>query len=213
MGLLLGIPHPEAIEVGLVPDLEIPGAHLVGAVALGDVAGEGRDKRLPFCVVLRRGDVAAPPEDRLRAARHRRGHEPQLDEGLHADALNEIEQLIHILPVVDRAALLVLLVHAHVVAEQAMETDVAETALRAHPAELTLPVGTQALVGTPGAHTEVVHAVHLALRGRDIGLDHTRRRLHSQRGCQRNEKRAQQSRHRGSRTPQKGNDLRKHATA
>ena len=61
IGLLVGL-FPEAVEVGLVPHLEIPAAHLGLAVALAQVPDEGVDQRAPAGPVGMRG-VALPVED------------------------------------------------------------------------------------------------------------------------------------------------------
>ncbi|OQB90274.1 MAG: hypothetical protein BWX86_02273 [Verrucomicrobia bacterium ADurb.Bin122] len=132
---------------------------------------EGGHEGLPFGVVLRRGDIATPPENRLRAAGHPAGHEPELHKRLHPDAVDEVEELVDVLPVIDRLSLAILLIDAHVVAEQPVETDIPEAALLAHEAQLALPVGAQPLVGPACADAKVVHSVHRAGLGAEVGGD------------------------------------------
>ena len=163
--------HPKTSKVRLVPDLKVPAAYLLGAVTLRNVTNERGDESLPFRVVLGWGDVGLVPEDRVRAAGEGSGHEAQLHEGLHPDALEKIEKLIHILPVVNCMTLFVLLVHAHVVAKQSVETDVAEATLGAYVTKLPLPIGPQALVGAPRADAEVVHSTGRAAGVREVSVD------------------------------------------
>src|SRR5581483_7728080 len=73
------------IEVGFVPDLEIPLRNLVYAVALNQVFCELRDQVIPFRVILRRRDVRVVPEGlQVLAGGQLVRHEAELDERLHA---------------------------------------------------------------------------------------------------------------------------------
>ena len=121
---------PEAGEVRLVPDLAGPCAHLVGAVALGEMRERRLDHRRPFLLVGGRGGVALPVEDGLLAGGHLLGHETQLEEGLdaqlkiavhHAVEIGEAVGLVgHAVRVGVRA------VDAHIVAEETVAADVLE---------------------------------------------------------------------------------------
>src|SRR5437763_903249 len=61
IGLPVGL-FPEAVEIGLVPHLEIPAADLLLAVALLEMADEGGDEVVPSLGLGMRG-IAVPPED------------------------------------------------------------------------------------------------------------------------------------------------------
>src|SRR6185437_16723082 len=50
------------VDVGFVPDLEIPLGHLVRPEVLHQVAREGCDEAIPFLQALRRRDVGLVPE-------------------------------------------------------------------------------------------------------------------------------------------------------
>ena len=72
VGLLGGAADPE-VDVGLVPDLEVPLRDLVKAIALNQVLGEGGNEGVPLGVVGRRGDDLLVPEGvvgQLRGERH-----------------------------------------------------------------------------------------------------------------------------------------------
>jgi len=57
----LWIAGPE-VDIGLVPDFEIPLCDLVDAVALDEMAREILDELLPLVTVFRRGNVLLVPE-------------------------------------------------------------------------------------------------------------------------------------------------------
>ena len=61
VGLLGGAASPE-IDVGLVPDFEVPLRDFIDAVALDEVLGEGGDEGVPPGVVLGRRDYLLVPE-------------------------------------------------------------------------------------------------------------------------------------------------------
>ena len=94
----------------------------------------------------------------MRAAGEGARHEAEFHERFHADALKEIEKLINVLPIVDGVALPVLLVGTHIIAKEAMETDIAEPAFGVCLAELPLPIRPQSLVGAPSPDAKIVQA-------------------------------------------------------
>jgi len=102
-------------------------------------------------------------------------HEAQLHERLHSDPFEEIEQLVHILPVVDRLSVL-FLIDAHVIIEQSVKTNIAESAFVMGLPQLTLPVRAQALIRPSGADAEVIHPVHRPAYAHQIGGHHARGR-------------------------------------
>src|SRR5271165_811309 len=163
--------HPKAGQVWFVPNLEIPSADFLGSIPFGNMPCEGIDESRPFCIVLRRCNIGLVPKDRLLAAREGAGHEAQLHEGLHANGLKEIEELVHILPVVDGITFLVLLIHAHIIAKQSVETDVAEAALGANATKLALPIGPQSFICSTCSYTEIVHPTRRSAGIRTVGIN------------------------------------------
>ena len=88
----------------------------------------------------------------------------------------EIEEFIDILPVVDRVSLRILLVDAHVIAKEAMKSEVTKPALVAHLSQLPLPVRAQPLVGPARAHAKIVHPIGGAFHPRALRLNDARGR-------------------------------------
>ena len=79
--VLVTCARPEHLEVGLVPDLEPPGANLVIPVALDEVGGEVADELLPPVPVLRRRDDRPVMEHGpIGVAGQVAGHEADLDD-------------------------------------------------------------------------------------------------------------------------------------
>ena len=147
----LGAGEEAVVEVGLIPDFEVPVVDFVGSVAGLEVGDEGLDEGVPLGGVFGRGGVALPPEDGLRAGGEGGGHEGEFDEG--ADVLGEerVVEGVDVLEVVDGGAVGVFGVDSHVVVEDAVEADVVEADFALDGGELGLPVGTKALVGAAGA--------------------------------------------------------------
>ena len=143
----LGAGEEAVVEVGLVPDFEVPVVDFVGAVAGLEVGNEGFDEGVPLGHVFGRGDVALPPEDGLRAAGEGGGHEGEFDEGTDVAGEESVVEGVDVLEVVDGVAVVVFGVDAHVVVEDAVEADVVEADLALDGGELGLPVGAEAFVG------------------------------------------------------------------
>ena len=110
--------------------------------------------------------VPLPPEDGLFGiALHGGGQEAKLHEGSDLHAEQEVEELIDVLPVVDRLAVRAFLVDAHVVVEKAVEADVTKTDVALDLGELLLPVGAQTFVGAPGTDAVLPDAAGRAFHG------------------------------------------------
>ncbi len=126
VGLLRGAAGPE-IDVGLVPDFEVPLRDFIDAVALDEVLGEGGHESVPFSVVLGRRDDLLVPEGVVVEPRGKLfGHEADLDEGADAVGEQAIVDLIDVGKVVDGIALGVFVVDADVVIHDGVEADVLE---------------------------------------------------------------------------------------
>src|SRR5206468_4525561 len=102
IGLPVGL-LPEAVEVGLVPYLEIPAAHLVLAVALLEMADEGGDQVVPGLGLRMRG-IAVPPEDFVFGGLQRLRREAQLDEWPDPPREQVVVKLVDDGPVVGNAS-------------------------------------------------------------------------------------------------------------
>ncbi len=125
--IILG-PGPEMVQVGLIPDLEKPGAHFGEAVAFHPVLRQLANQSCPGLVVLRGRHVAGISEDGLASGGQGSGHQAQLDKGLHADAQQKVPNLIDVkkrierlFPVDDE--------RPHVIREQAVKAHVAKAQL------------------------------------------------------------------------------------
>ena len=103
VGGLLGVAAPE-VDVGLVPDFELPGGDFVDAVARDEVL---RRRRWIIAsqmrVVLRRRDVGLVPEgvQRVGVGGQLLGHEAQLDEGPDVVGEQAVVDLVDVGEVVD----------------------------------------------------------------------------------------------------------------
>ncbi len=126
VGLLRGAASPE-IDVGLVPDFEVPLRDFIDAVALDEVLGKGGDEAVPLRVVLGRRDDLLVPEGVVVEARGKfLGHEADLDEGANAVGEQAVVDLVDVGEVVDGIALRVFVVDADVVVHDGVEADVLE---------------------------------------------------------------------------------------
>src|ERR1017187_4029517 len=95
--ILLLCAGKKATQVRLVPDLEIPCAHLRVAVAFLHVLDEGANEIGPFGHVSGGSPIAAPPENGFGTACQRRWHEAQFYKRPHADAVEKIVKLVNVL--------------------------------------------------------------------------------------------------------------------
>ena len=172
--LLVGEP-PEDVQIGLVPDLEPPRLHLVRAVTVRPVPHQGRDEGVPLLVLLGRGHVRLPPEDRAVAGRELAGHESELDERLHADGEQEIVHVVDVHEIVDRLAVLVLGVDPHFVVQQAVGAQILEPELLVAVLELFPPGLAEAFADTAGADAVAPDHGTRSLDLREVGFDNARR--------------------------------------
>ena len=126
------------VDVGLVPDFEVPLRDLVDAVALDEVAGEGGDEAVPLLVGLGRGDIGLVPEgvEGVGVEGELFGHEADLDDGADAVGEEAVVDLIDVGEVVDGVAVLVFVVDADLVVEDGVEADVAEVGDLLHGAQV-----------------------------------------------------------------------------
>ena len=177
-------------QVGLVPDLERPRAHLVDAVALDPVLDGRRDEVDPGPHVVRGAAVSLPPEERLGLRGELARHEAEFDEGPCPHVEDGVEDLVDVSEGEDRlrqrrrrpeAAAVGCAVHEHVVVEEPVEPHIAGTQSVHRFAEVALPVRTQRLVRPPRAEA---HAPDVMQRhvGRRPAVDHECGRCHDGQG-------------------------------
>ncbi len=151
VGLLPRRSSPE-IEIGLVPHFEVPARHFVDAIAIDQVPGELRDHVVPLGIILGRRDVGVIPERlQIRPRGQLVGHEAELDERLHVGGQQPIIDLIDVREVVDRLALLVFVVDADIVEQDAVKANVLESGDLAHRSQVVAIGVAQAEHGPPRA--------------------------------------------------------------
>ncbi len=127
VGCFLRIASPK-INVGFVPDFEIPLRNFVEAVAFNEMAGEILDELLPLVPVFGRRDVLFVPE-RMKSVGIRSelfGHEAELDE--RADVILEqaVVDLVDVGVVVHGMAVFVFVIEAGFVVENRVKANVLE---------------------------------------------------------------------------------------
>lgn len=154
---LLIATFPEAGEVGFVPDFEVPGADLIGAVALFDVADEGGDEVVPALRVGMRG-IAVPVKDAVGGGGQRFGREAEFDERLDVAGQQIVIELVDAGPVVDGFAVFDADGAEHVM-KDGVEANVAEAEFVDGEFELGLAVGADEGAGIVRADGEVEEAV------------------------------------------------------
>jgi hypothetical protein len=121
-------PRPEGVQVRLVPDLEVPLAHLRDPVPVHPVVNQLLDEGRPGPVVAGGRDIALVAEDGLRPRRQGRRHEAELHEGTHADGQQVVDDAVRIEERVEQPILLAG-ERAHGVGEDAVEPHVTEPQL------------------------------------------------------------------------------------
>src|SRR5215471_16512468 len=123
---LFGFAGPE-IDVGFVPDLEIPPRDFVYSVSIHDVFGELVDKFSPSIPVFWRSCVwPVPKRMELVCLGELVRHEAQLNKRPDIVREQTIIDLIHVGEVVDRVSFWILLVRSHFVMKYGVESNVAE---------------------------------------------------------------------------------------
>ena len=112
---------------GFVPHGKRPLPHFLSAVAFQKVPGKAENKFAPFLQIFgRRGDDSRIEGRFIRIARQRGRHERDLHERFQPDGKKKIENVVHEREVVYRPSA-ALVVYHHVVVEQRMHFDKAET--------------------------------------------------------------------------------------
>ena len=142
--------RPEGRQVRLVPDLEEPLPHFVEAVTVDPMLHELADEHRPLRGIARRRDVGAVMKDDLLAGRQRSRHEAQLDERLHADREQVVENLVGIEERIEQLAALIDQ-RAHVVRKDAVKPHMLHSEFGMRALELPLPVRTQTKRCVPAA--------------------------------------------------------------
>ena len=120
---------PEPFQIRFIPHLDWPGKRLP-AVSLQQMAQKRLNQLLPLFIRSRRSRVAFPVEDGLGSPRQLLRHESQLKKRLQPELMISIHYPVQISEVVfgpPLPVLLILLVNRHIVAEQAMPSDMPES--------------------------------------------------------------------------------------
>ncbi len=127
VGGLAGDAAPE-VDVGFIPDFEVPLGDFVDAVAVDEVLGEGGHEVVPALHALGGRDVLLVPEgvEVVGIEGELLGHEADLDDGANAVGEEAVVDLVDVGEVVDGVAVLVFVVDTDFVVEDAVEADVAE---------------------------------------------------------------------------------------
>src|SRR6266851_3953166 len=134
--------RPESAEIRLIPDFERPLSDFPNAITVDPVTHELADQCAPLHVILGMVYVASIVKDRRIAGRKYQRHEAQLDERLHPDGEEEIDNAISVEKGIEELVV-VPNERAHVVAQQPMKTHVPETQLQMGTCEVLLPVSSQ----------------------------------------------------------------------
>jgi hypothetical protein len=180
IGLLVGL-LPEAVEIGLVPDLEVPAAHFRRAIALEQVAREGVDQRHPALGLGVRG-VAGPVEDLLVGGLQRQRCEAQLDEGLDAPRQQRVVEPVDAAEVEAQTAAGVARHGLEHVVEDGVKAQVAKAQFVHCGLELRQRVLAQQGAGIVGADAVVEEAVQRRAGAPQVELDAARRGAAGRRG-------------------------------
>jgi hypothetical protein len=142
------------VKIGLIPDFEVPLVEFSVAVTATPVVEECFDECVPLGHVFGRGDVAFPPEDSVVVAGKGIGHEGKLDEGAYVLGKQRVVECVDVLKTVDRVAVVVFFVDAHVVVEETVEADVVKANFALNGRKLLLPIGAEAFIGATGTDSE-----------------------------------------------------------
>ena len=166
VGFLIGV-FPEAAQVRLVPDLEIPAPDFLLAIALLQVTHERGHQRAPLRK-HRMGSVALPVENVLIRGPHRLRRKAQFHERADAHREQPVVEPVDAGPVVDRLAVDLAVGAEHVV-EDGVETDVAKAQFRPCRLQLREAVVAHQRAGVIGADGEVEEAIQR--RGLPLHID------------------------------------------
>ena len=126
VGLLARDAVPE-IDVGFVPDFEVPLRDFVDAIAIDEVLGEVGHQVVPSLHALRRRNILLVPEGMkgIGIEGELLGHEADFDEGPHAVFEQAVVDLVDVGEVVDGIAMLVFVVDADFIVEDGVEAHIA----------------------------------------------------------------------------------------
>ena len=168
--LLIGS-FPEAREVGLVPDFEVPAAYLLATVALLNMTDESSHQAVPAHGVRVRG-VTVPIEDTVLGRGERLGGETELHERLEVLRQQLAIELVDLRPVVTGFSV----VDSHRsqdIVEDGVKSYISESKFIYREFELCLTIVTNQCSGKIGADRQIKVAIHRASRVADIRNDHT----------------------------------------
>ena len=169
IGLLVGL-LPKTVEIGFIPCLEEPAAHLGRAVALLEMANKGVDQRVPRLRLRVRG-IAVPPEDLVLRRLQRLRREPELDERLDAAGEQIVVEPVDARPVIADPAVGTLFHGAQCIVEDRVETDVPEAELVDGGLKLGLAVGAAQRARIIRTDRQIEEAVEGFRRFCDIDVD------------------------------------------
>ena len=96
--------------------------------------------------------MSLPPGECIVVAGNVTREKSELDKGTDADGEHAIEQIVDVLPVVNRLAP-DFTIDTHIVMKEAMEAQIPEATLIHAKLELFLPIGAQSFVGSSSADT------------------------------------------------------------
>src|SRR5580698_9049023 len=141
------------VDVGLIPDLEVPLRNFIDTVPIDQVLREVCYQGIPGFHALRRRNILLIPEgmQRIGIEGELFGHEADLDDGTHAVFEQAIVDLVDIGEVIDRVAVLVFVVDAVLVVKNGMETHVMKIGSLLYRAQVVAVALAQRKIGTTGA--------------------------------------------------------------
>ena len=126
VGSLSRIAAPE-INIGFVPDFEIPLAHLINAVPREEMSRELGNEIIPLGPVFWRRNVRLIPKSMGHVLRRQLfWHEAELNKRPYAIFQQTIVDLIDIRKVINRLSLLILVIDTNLIVKDGVEADVLE---------------------------------------------------------------------------------------
>ena len=153
---------PEAGEVGLVPHLEVPGAHFVLSVARFHVTNECIDQIAPAIRLWMRS-IAMPIEDAVLRCGQRLWRKAELDKRLDVPRQQIVIELVDLRPVIHGLSIFDSNRSQHVV-EDRVETNVAKTEFVRDELQLRLAVIANQRAGIIRADRQIEEAIDRTAR-------------------------------------------------
>jgi hypothetical protein len=144
IGFLLRFARPE-IDIGFVPNLEIPLSHLLNAVSRYQMARELENQLVPLPRIARRGHVGVIPE-RVRARSHRHffRHETEFDKGANSNLQQTIVDQVNSREIQDQVSRSVLpAIDTRLVFKDSMKPDILYVHDFPQRSEIMPPIFTQ----------------------------------------------------------------------